>query len=460
VLIFIVRLLGTCASLAVMSYFSHVLPVKDFGIYQGFWVQIAIPCSVACLGLTLLIYTYTPATLHRLIRSLKPAHYLGYALLLMLIAALFVFMRSGRAGASRPGGYIAFLFFVLYVLNTLLEPVLFVARQHRALLFGNTCYALLFVTAAVTQQRSGYDFDQLLAWLLPVAGVRLLLLLRGLLAFLKTRPDTGADPPVNRKHVLGLWLHLGFYDLSSALIQWIDKVIISFLCSAELAAVYFNGTVNIPFIGMALSAVGSATLMQLSTAGAAKEKVRLLREAGSVLSSIAFPLFFLLLAFHTEFITVVFSGKYLDAVPIFLCSILVLPVRAYSSTSLLQNEHKGSIINMGVLLDFVLALAIMYPLYLWLGLAGIALSFVVSTYCQFFFYLYHTSRLLQVPAQRLIPLRNWAYKIALSGLLAWGAHYVLSSCCPDWASLLTGGAVMGTTSLLLLRRERKQDVKA
>src|SRR5690606_10351781 len=109
---------------------------------------------------------------------------------------------------------------------------------------------------------------------------------------------------------------------------------------------------------------------------------------GRLLSCIAYPVFFFLFFFRSEFITVVFSEKYVEAIPIFLCSVLILPVRAYSNTTILQNYHQGRIINAGVLLDYIVALAVIYPLYLWLGLAGIALSFVVSTYVQVIFYLY------------------------------------------------------------------------
>jgi hypothetical protein len=137
-----------------------------------------------------------------------------------------------------------------------------------------------------------------------------------------------------------------------------------------------------------------------------------------------FPLFFFLFFFRYELITVLLSNKYAGAIPIFAASILVLPVKAYSFTTVLQRMHKGAIINAGAIADLVLACALMYPFYLWLGLPGVALSFVVTTYLQAAFYLIYSARILQVSPLRLLPLSNWLIKLIVFSTLFITIHYL------------------------------------
>lgn len=457
-LIFSVKFLNTCATILVMSYFAHKLSKEDYGIYQGFWVQLAIPASIAGLGLSLLIFTYSPQQLYYYIRRIRKSQYLSLAGFVVLVGLIFSFVKSGDFAVWFRYGYLFFAFFLCYVFAAVLESVLFVAKKHVAMLVTNALYAILFVAIALFQYSRSYNFYTLLQLLILVGILKCAMLIYYFFLFLRqnNKPDAVVPEIKTVRETTSLWLHLALYDLSSNLILWIDKVIISVFFSAGIAATYFNGTINIPFVGLALSAVGSATLMQLSKAASVDEKKMLLVQCGRLLSCIAFPIFFFLLFFRNEFITVVFSSKYEDAVPIFLCAILVLPVRAYSSTAVLQNAHKGRLINLGVLLDFIVALAFVIPLHACLGLAGIALSFVLSTYCQFFFYLFHTVKILECKVWQVLPLKNWAVKLLVVGLLSGIAHAVFSHFFSGLVTLIAGMIVVGTVGLLFLKREMQQ----
>src|SRR5690606_18525106 len=165
------------------------------------------------------------------------------------------------------------------------------------------------------------------------------------------------------------------------------------------------------------------------------------------LSCIIFPLFFFFLLFRNELFLVVLSEKYLPSVPIFLMSILAIPLRAYSFTTILQNRHKGAIINTGAFLDLLLACVLMYPLYLWLGLPGIALAFVVSSYLQAGFYLYHTAKSLDTSIGKLAPYGNWLLKMVIYGSVYTISYYFIA---PYFAALNVLILGMALTVLLVL----------
>jgi O-antigen/teichoic acid export membrane protein len=228
--------------------------------------------------------------------------------------------------------------------------------------------------------------------------------------------------------VHALWLHMGLYDMLQVIFRWVDKFFVSLLLTAAASAVYFNGSIDIPFLPLILGAAGSAGLMQL--AGHHNDHARerhaqqVALHSGRVLSWIVFPLFFFLLFFRYELFAVLFKNRYEGAVPVFLVSILSVPLRAYSFTTVLQHYHKGGIINAGAALDLLLACALMYPMYLLGGLPGVAFAFTITSYIQAGFYLHHTAKLLQVRWYSLLPLKNWLVKLIIFFIVFIALHYL------------------------------------
>ena len=124
-----------------------------------------------------------------------------------------------------------------------------------------------------------------------------------------------------------------------------------------------------------------------------------------------------LLFFAAPLFALFFDHRYAASVPIFQWSILVLPLRAYGFTSILQHAHKGAIINKGALLDLLIAIVAMYPLYSIMGLPGLAFSFVLSSYIQAAYYSVYTAKILQVRVLDLFPMKIWLQQIVLSLVL-------------------------------------------
>lgn len=437
-----------------MAYFSHQLAPKFYGIYQNFWVQLSVASSVACLGLGLLIFNYPPETLRYLVRKLKPAYYWSYFLILVIVGIAFTLLRYDHVSDLLHKGYLSFLFFLFYTLATLLETFVIAIRKFRLLTIASLGYALAFAGSALYTYHNGFRLETFIVCLLPFLILRSIMLFLPFYSFIKQKMPARAHRSGTRR-VFSLWMHLGFYDIITVLIIWLDKFILSLIASEETAAVYFNGSFSIPFLPVILSAVSSATLMQLSLSQDPSEKSRLMQQAGKILSCAAYPLFFFLLVFRKEFILTVFSDQYSASIPIFLCSILILPVRAYSNTIILQNLQKGKIMNIGVILDFITAVALIYPLYRLIGLGGVALSFVISTYVQSLFYLYHSAKLLKVPMLRLVPLRNWLTKAAFFLVLTVTLHTLFRNL-EAWVSLVIAAVTCGITAAVILKFEMKR----
>jgi hypothetical protein len=257
-------------------------------------------------------------------------------------------------------------------------------------------------------------------------------------------------------------VQLGVYDLLQQGARLSDKFLVSFLVAPALSAIYFNGAQEVPFLSLLLGAAGGALVQQaaVGTRDDVTETVTTARVAGQLLSNAVFPLFWWLLLFREELFEVVFSTRYAESATIFAASLLILPLRAYPFTSLLQHYRRGDLINLGALLDLILALLLAPLLYMLFGLPGVALSFSIATLGLAVFYLYHTSRISGVRIVDLIPVRNWIIKLAGSGVVFIGIRYIAMGWQQMGFRLFLGAAAAGLLASLTFWADlRKTPVK-
>ena len=57
-------------------------------------------------------------------------------------------------------------------------------------------------------------------------------------------------------------------------------------------------------------------------------------------------------------------------------------------------------------MDILIAIILMITLYPLMGTKGVALSIVISTYCQSFYYLWHSSKILNTSILQILPLKK------------------------------------------------------
>lgn len=419
-LIFINRLFVNLSLVLGTYLFAHQLQPADFGMYQNFWTQFNTFFAVAGLGLASFIFSYAPEKVVRIFSSLNVARKsLGLGLIAGC-ALLFGWLQY-KAGVNF--GYAA-LFLVFNTLSIFTDSFLTIFKKYKALVAINLVYFLFFTGLHLFMIRqASFDFNQLI---LALTG---LVLLKCVLSFFMIRKqfrETATQQLEDRKY-LRLWTHIYLFDLVQILLIYLDKFIVSVFTAAEVSVIYQNGTYPIPIIPILFTAVSSVTLMRFSTeAGSEAGQAKILSDSGKALSTAVFPVFFFFLFFAHEFIQFYFSDKYLDSVPIFRMSLLMLPFKAFNFTLLFQRKEMGSLINKGVIIDIVSLLLLVFPLYQLLGLKGIPLSYALATLAQASFYIYHHKRILAQGISTILPLKDWAGKALIFGTISFVLHYVFS----------------------------------
>lgn len=431
--LFAIKLFPTIALFVISILYSHRLNNTDLGHYLNFWTRLTLLGTIACAGIPVFVITYAPDVVNYLKKQLKAVHYLLYAVWVSVLLTIFAYIETGVFVSIG----LSCAVFLLYVINALQEGFLISRKVFGKMTVVNFLYSCYFIAFHVFLLKYRFDLEWILAHLILGLGVKCIVS-----AFMlrSTRNKEVSDiVPIERAR--NMWFHLGLYDLIQIAFRYIDKFAIGLFLSAAQSAIYFNGSQEIPFIPLLVGAVGNAALVQLAHKDIKEDKHVALNVSSKLLSCLLLPLFFFLFVFRNEFITVLFSEKYVASIPIFAVYLWLLPLRTYNYTTLLQHLGKGSIVNKGAILDIILACAMMYPFYLWLGLPGVALSFVLSTYIQVVYYLYHTSRLLNISIGKLLPVKNWLVKFAILAV-AFAGFYMLVKDSFDnkLYTLIAGGA--------------------
>jgi O-antigen/teichoic acid export membrane protein len=437
--IFIIRFLPALASVAAVVWLSRYTTPAYYGRYQRFWVQWQVLHVVACLGLPTLVLTYPPAAIGGVVR--KVSRQAGPWLLgwVLLVATGFAAMQAWAGSPFAPWQAGAFL--LLNVPVAVLEAYVLGQRQLPPIAVVSACYAGLFGLAHALLVGHWLSSEQLMHWLLVGSALRV-----GALGYLARRAAYVPTPAVSVawRAVWSLWGHTALNEVVQVLFRWVDKFVLNFLLPAALFALYFNGTIDVPFVPLLLGAVGSTLLLHFGELHLSDaERISALKEAAALLGRLVFPLFCFLLCFRYELFGVGFTHRYDAGVPLFVVASLVVPLRAYNFTALLQHKAQGRTITTGAVLDLLLALVLMYPLYQLLGLVGVALAFVISTYCQAGYYLWHTAQLLHVPWHHLLPWKIWAAQLLGAGLLIVVLHALLAWLFSESVVLWAGAGLLG-----------------
>lgn len=411
--IFFIRFFPTLANLLVILYFSRQLSLETYGQYQQIWAQYYVLSAIAVAGLPAYALTVGTGGLLRTVRQWQMGKRCLLLLWPLLWACLFALLQFFSGSLVF---WLAGSFLLLSVAGIGQEGLLLAGRKFRLLLLVNLLYTGVFLWLHYLFIRDDHSLYWLFSWLLLLHLARSLVFLAPVWRLFKNPEAEAAQQPVSSR----LWLHLGIFELSQVVFRWADKFVVSLFLSAGALAIYFNGTLEIPFLPVLLGAAGSALLLQMQGVGSAntlQSKTEMVRISAVVLSSIVLPLFFFLLFFAAPLFRLALSEKYLSSLPVFWIMLLLLPLRAYNFITLLQHLQKGALINLGALLDIVLALSLSFPLYQLMGLPGIALSFVISTYAQVVFYVYYIKKFTGQRITQILPLQNWLWKMGLLGFL-------------------------------------------
>lgn len=217
-------------------------------------------------------------------------------------------------------------------------------------------------------------------------------------------------------NMLNMWEQIKYsvplgvaYILGSMQVN-IDKMIVSSMCSPEEFAIYVNGAVEIPLVGMITGSVTSVLIPEFASLYKNErfsELLNLWRRAVVKTSYLIFPVMVYLLAMSDEFIRIIFSGKYaMSAVP-FRIYLLFLMARITTFSSVEMAAGKNKIVLLafgsGLIVNIILTITFI-PIF---GYIGAAIATVVTTYLFAIpFHIFVYNKILKAPIFKLLPFKE------------------------------------------------------
>jgi O-antigen/teichoic acid export membrane protein len=419
--------------------FSKYLNLNDYGHYQTIWVYINVAAVIGLFGLPSLILSEPANNILNFYKRNRRLLNIGFITVNLLI---FLFIPSLRQQDILFKAVI-FLLIIFQNLSIITDAVALKFEREKLLAITNIIFSAGFLAAHLLMVNGYLSFMNLFLILAILFLCKFCVLYFAIKVNLIVKT---ANADVTLKKTGLQWLHLGLNESISILASTLDKWVILFMLTASEFAIYFNGSYEIPVFMILLLSAGNIMVVELSKNYSFKKVKYLYTHSTLVLSAILFPAFFFLFFYHKEFLLLIYGSKYESAIPLFLISIFILPLRSFYSTAVLQVKHRADLIVKGAVLDILLAVMLMFCLYPLMGVSGIALSIVISTYVQQYFYLNRSAALLDEKIKNFMPVRPQFVIILFSLITAAAGSFFMHSVLHK--SAVWGGAVIALASTL------------
>jgi O-antigen/teichoic acid export membrane protein len=386
--------------------YSRYLSQNDYGVYQTLWSYINIFIIISTFGLPRYILTFGSLYKYTRIAAFKIVAIVFLFTLIPIISYLLFFENIFSTQS-------VLLFIVLLISQSfylIQEANVLSQSSNKILIYSNVSYALLLFASHILVLYLGYTIDLCLMFIIGVSIIRNIIILYSLNKISHT--VIHAIETLKEKAQL-IWF--GVNDTLQILTKWMDKLLLIVILTSSDYAVYFNGTYEIPLIGMGLSAFQTIIITQSAKPESTDESnIQLFKSSSLFMSAILFPLFSLCFLFSNEIITLLFSSRYTESAGLFAISALLIPMRICNYTVLLQLKSKGKTILMGSIIDGAAAVVLMIILYPYFGLKGLALAVVLATYIQAAFYLVEIKKIYSTSFDKLIDFKKLFLRFAIS----------------------------------------------
>jgi O-antigen/teichoic acid export membrane protein len=230
-------------------------------------------------------------------------------------------------------------------------------------------------------------------------------------------------------------------------------------------ALYAVGNLPFPFATIFQASVGNvlrASLPPLVRDGQLKEVVRIMREGSRVLAIIVLPSFVFLYGFAHEFITLLFTNRYEESVPIFRIYLWEVPLHLLLLSPIPQIFGKTKV-NLYIILCSTVSLVLLsYLLLKAIGFYGPAIAAVTSQYFAVLIYIVVVLRLTKSRLLELLPVPEMLRVLLASGVAFVAGNLVKTfTASPLWNLILAGAmfSVVFLAVAALIRVFTESDVR-
>ncbi|RPJ44577.1 MAG: hypothetical protein EHM19_06525, partial [Candidatus Latescibacterota bacterium] len=314
------RLVATSfTALVVNMFLSRYLEPASYGTFQQAWFLSQMAIEIALLGIPIGILYFMPKLNGPERKGLLVRIVLLLAGIGVFLALLLVLTAPFVATAFRNPDLVRTLrVFALYALFVVpgipMDAFLIAQNRHRLLGLLTIVHSVLLVAAILLPAAFGLALSAMVWGLVASGLLRAGLLVGGAASTVRGFPAV-YRPGLLRRFVL-YSLPVALNDLLRIVAKWLDKTIVSAYFTPEKFAIYANGAVEVPFVGILASSVSSVVLPEfsrLSEEGKREDLIALWHRAILKAGAILLPLFVFLMVLAVPFLVFLFSDAYRES---------------------------------------------------------------------------------------------------------------------------------------------------
>jgi len=441
------RTLASLSSIIAGAILSRYLTKDVYGTYRQLWLVYNTLYPLIALGIPTSVNYFIPQLQHKERTVFNTQTFAVLTFGGAILSAAFFFGASLIAGIFHNPALIPvarlFALVPLLTLPTLYYQNLFICLD-RPILVAGLSAGLAFgrLVAVSTPLIMGYGLSGVLIGLLVFSFAQLFIV-----AYLMFRPF-GLHFSSWEFGLLAQQFRyafpIGIASVVGTLTKQLDKIVISSFFVASQYAVYANGAIEIPLIGIVTGSV-TAVLMpefvRLNVDGKSEQLVALWHSAIRKVALIILPVMIFLLIYAPEFLTLLFSSKYAESATIFRVYLLALPNRVTTFGTILLSIGLSRLVMRYSLYTLVLNVGLNYLLIKTVGFVGPAIGTVIAIYFVNYLQLRKIASVMSSSLRVIFPWRILTKSIVVA-LVAGGASIwpkVFYSHLPSLLELLYGG---------------------
>jgi O-antigen/teichoic acid export membrane protein len=414
------RTIGTITSMVIPLILVRIFSQNDYGVYKFIFLIYANLVSILPLGMSQSLFYFVPYQDKKKDVYVKQTFLflLLAGMVILLVAYLFTYRLTPlfQTEHSRIILFLISLSCFLGISSSLLDPLM-IAEKKAGL--ASIVIAISDVLSAVLIIIFSITTNTIIGLMV---GFTIYGFLRFIYCFFYINRSYGfvfkGAYGTTWKDQLSYALPLGLANLITVIQLNLHQFVVSFSFSASVFAIYSVATFQVPLVRVWYSSIADVILVRMTEFRRSNETQKILKLwLNSVMKLFIafFPIFIFLFVFSEEFIVILFTRSYIEAVPvfrIFLFTLLLYSVnchsvlRSYAETRFIFNVNLATLItNTGLLWVFVRTL----------GIWGAAFSTVIVGVFSNILMLWKISKLLNIGIFKLFPIKEIC-KISFCGL--------------------------------------------
>lgn len=383
------KAVGVLLSLVISMILSRYLSVTSYGYYKEILLVYNTLVPILTLGIPTSINYFVPRSQSK--EESKNYVYQSYLILFILGMSLTIFMYFGARFLSinifHTSALIP-LFKIFSPIPVLSMPALFYINllicENKTLLAAKlslifATVRFIFILLVLFIFHAGLFFIILSILLYSIVQfVAVTILYINLYGKIKFIPNSNL-----LKSQLSYAIPIAATSVVGILTAQTDKLMVSYFFNPAKYAIYANGAIEVPFIGIITGSVNAVILPEFVKnwkAGKIDKMLTLWWNAMRKVGAILIPLMFFLLLYSKELLVLLFSSKYELSASIFSIYLLKLPLRITVFGSILLAMGLSKAVFRYATYTLILNIVLNYLFIKFVGFKGPAIATVVATY--------------------------------------------------------------------------------